>query len=124
MNYADEIYYKSEYLCGKEAVIDTAFEFYARSATAEIKRFAGRNIDNSNIPECVKNCCCELAELIYTHEKTAADTNGKSSESVGGWSVSYESREQVMQSFNNSVKDCIYKWLSGTGLLFAGVRRC
>ena len=123
MNYADESYYTNEYLCGKEAVIDTAFDFYARAATAEIKRFAGRNVDENNIPPCVKNCCCELAELIYTHEKAAADTNGKSSESVGGWSVSYESKEQLEMNFNNSVCDIVYKWLSGTGLLFSGVQR-
>ena len=61
MNYADEEYYKNEYLCGKEAVINAAFDFYARSATAEIKRFTGRNVDEDNIPDCVKNCCCELS---------------------------------------------------------------
>lgn len=124
MNYADEEYYKNEYLCGKEAVINAAFDFYARAATAEIKRFTGRNIDEGNIPDFVKNCCCELAETIYTHEKTTADCSGKSSESVGGWSVSYESKEQTEANFNNAVSDCIYKWLSGTGLLFSGVRRC
>lgn len=124
MNYADESYYTDEYLCGKRAVIDTAFDFYARAATAEIKRFTGRNVDKDNIPECAKNCCCELAEAIYTHEKTTADTNGKASESVGGWSVSYEGREQAETNFNNSVCGIIYKWLSGTGLLFSGVKRC
>lgn len=124
MNYADESYYTDEYLCGKEAVIDTAFDFYARAATAQIKRFTGRNVDEGNIPDCVKNCCCELAETIYTHEKTTADTKGKTSESVGGWSVGYESSEQSVTSFNNSVNDCVYKWLSGTGLLFTGVKKC
>ena len=124
MNYADEFYYKAEYLCGKEAVIDTAFDFYARSATAKIKQFAGQNIKDGEVPDCVKNCCCELAEMIYSHEKTTADTSGKTSESVGGWSVSYESREQAEAVYNSAVVDCIYKWLSGTGLLFSGVRRC
>lgn len=124
MNFADESYYTDEYLCGKEAVINTAFDFYARAATAEIKRFTGRNVDEDNIPDCVKNCCCELAELVYTYEKNTADSSGKSSESVGGWSVSYESKEQSDLNFSNAVSDCIYKWLSGTGLLFSGVRRC
>lgn len=123
-SFATEDYYKNEYLCGKKAVIDTAFSFYARSATAEIKRYTGQNIDESNVPDCVKNCCCELAELIYEHEKTAAESGRKSSESVGGWSVSYESREQSEQSFYSSVENCIYKWLSATGLLFTGVKRC
>lgn len=123
MNFADESYYTDEYLCGKEAVINTAFDFYARAATAEIKRFTGRNVDESNIPDCVKNCCCELAELVYTHEKNTADSSGKSSESVGGWSVSFESREQADANYNNSVYEIVYKWLSGTGFLFLGVRR-
>lgn len=122
MNYADESYYTNEYLCGKEAVINAAFDFYARAATAEIKQFTGRNVDEGNIPPCVKNCCCELAETIYTHEKTAADISGKSSESVGGWSVSYENREQSETIYRNTITDCVYKWLSGTGLLFAGAR--
>ena len=37
MNYADENFYTESYLCGKEAVINTAFDFYARKATAHIK---------------------------------------------------------------------------------------
>lgn len=123
MNYADELYYKTEYLCEKKAVIDTAFNFYARQATVEIRRFTGQNI-NDEIPDCVKNCCCELAEIIYLHEKSIANTNGKTSESVGGWSVSYESKEQEAANYNNTVHNIIYKWLSGTGLLFSGVRRC
>ena len=124
MNYADEEYYKNEYLLGKESVVNAAFDFYARAATVEIKRFTGRNVDEGNIPDCVKNCCCELAELVYIHEKSAAESNGKSSESVGGWSVSYESKEQAQTNYNNSVCEIVYKWLSGTGLLFSGVRRC
>ncbi len=103
-------------------IIDTAFDFYARQATAEIKRFVGRNLIDDELPDCVKMCCCELAELNYTHEKTTAEANGKASESVGGWSVSYESSEQSKQSYDKSVKACIYKWLSGTGLLYRGLK--
>lgn len=122
MNYVNEEYYKSEYLLGKKAVIDTAFDFYARCATLKINQYIGNNLKNEKVPECIKMCCCELAEMIYLHEKTTADTNGKSSESVGGWSVSYESKEQSTANFNNAVCEVIYKWLSGTGLLFLGVR--
>ena len=120
--YADESFYNDEYLCGKEAVITAAFDYYARSATVEIKRFTGRNVDEGNIPECVKNCCCELAELICEHTAVKARSDGKTSESVAGWSVSYESSQQAKETFTNAVCDIIYKWLSGTGLLFTGVR--
>lgn len=120
--YADESYYSEDYLCGKQAVITAAFNYYARAATAEIKRFTGNNIDENNIPECVKNCCCELAEALCTYEKMSSHSDGKTSESVGGWSVSYESLQQTKDAYTNAVSDIVYKWLSGTGLLFTGVR--
>ena len=120
--FVNEEYYKNEYLCGKEAVIDTAFDFYARQATAEIMRYIGRNLTNTEIPNCVKMCCCEVAERKFTHEKKTTDTNGKTSESVGGWRVSYESAEKSKEECDESVKSCIYKWLSGTGLLYRGLK--
>ena len=69
--FADYDFYKKEYLCGKSAVIDTAsFDFYARKATQRIKVFTFDNIDESNIPEYVKFCCCEVAELLYKDENS------------------------------------------------------
>lgn len=121
MNYADEQFYKNEYLCGKKAVIDTAFDFYARSATQKIKQYTGSNIDEDNIPECVKMCCCELAEQFYAAEKTDNSNGGITSESVGGWSKTYESTENRQQNLDRAARQIVYKWLSGTGLLFRGV---
>lgn len=118
--YADEKFYKNEYLCGKKAVVDTAFEFYARSATVKIKDYTGKNIDENNISENIKMCCCEVAEQIYNYEKTE-NNNGISSESVGGWSKSYESSSNRQRLSDKKIKLIIYKWLSGTGLLYRGV---
>lgn len=47
---------------------------------------------------------------------------GVSSESVGGWSKSYESSDIRRQNADRAVHDIVYKWLSGTGLLYRGVR--
>lgn len=91
--YADEGYYISEYLCGRKAVIVSAFDYYARSATLLIKAYTGENVDGNNIPESVKLCCCELAELVYNDEKQSANS-GISSASVGDESVSYVSEEE------------------------------
>lgn len=119
--YADNDFYMNEYLCGKKAVVDTAFPYFSRLASQEIKRFTGSNIDEDNIPECVKMCCCEIAEAIYKSEETANKHSGVTSESVGNWSKSYESTEQAMQVMQKNIKSIVYKWLSGTGLLYRGV---
>ena len=47
--YADEGYYISEYLCGRKAVIVSAFDYYARSATLLIKAYTGENVDRNNL---------------------------------------------------------------------------
>lgn len=121
--YADSEFYMTEYLCGKEpAVSEDCFKFYARSAAQKIRQYTGDNIDDDNIPECVKMCCCEIAETLYKSELSAKENAGALSESVGGWSRSYESSESLKKSLDSAVHDIVYKWLSGTGLLYRGVR--
>ena len=121
--YADYEFYKNEYLCGKEAVVDTAsFEFYAKKASAEINKYAKQNIDENNVTKCVKTCCCEIAEILHDVEQCAKTSSGKTSESVGGWSVGYESKEQTMTVSQDNIKRSILTWLSGTGLLYGGVK--
>lgn len=120
--YADEEFYKKEYLCGKKAVIDTAFLFYARSATQKIKLYTCENVNEESIPESVKMCCCELAERLYTADREQSESGNITSESVGGWSKQYESTEKRQQRLDKATHDIVYKWLSGTGLLFRGLR--
>lgn len=117
--YADEKFYKNEYLCGRKAVIDTAFDFYARQATTKIKQYTFDNIDETNIPDGVKMCCCEVAELLYKTENTAH--GGISSEKVGDQSVSYESTDIQTQNLRKNIKSSVYSWLAESGLLYRGV---
>lgn len=122
--FADSKYYSETYLSGKEAVVDTAsFTFYARKATQEIKRYTGQNVDESNLPDCVKMCCCEIAELLYSADHTAAG-NGVTSESVGSWSVNYGTADQNAKALRGNIRAAIYRWLTGTGLLYLGVEWC
>ncbi|MBQ8298163.1 MAG: hypothetical protein IJX77_10325 [Ruminococcus sp.] len=119
--YADEAYYKDYYLCGKEAVINASFDYYARQASQLIDRYTYDNISGEDIPEEVKQCCCELAELMFRDEASELPNTGISSESVQGWSRSYESTEARKTALAGSQRSCIYKWLSNTGLLYSGV---
>jgi len=126
ISFADPNFYMNEYLSGKQAVIDTAcFNYYAMQSTMKIKQFTFDNIDESvDIPEEVKMCCCEIAELLYTEDKRQAETGGVLSETVGGWSKSYESGEKTKHQFDVKARGSINKWLANTGLMFCGVKPC
>ena len=121
--YADYDFYTNEYLAGRSAAVTAAdFPYYARQASAEINRYTHGNINADDIPDGVRFCCCELAELICSSETSeAAQKAGISSESVQGWSQSYESSETRKTALRSSQRECIYKWLSNTGLLYSGV---
>ena len=121
-NYADYAYYTGTY---KGAVIDTAsFDLHARKATQEIRKYTFNRIDDANIPDDVKMCCCELAEYLCqkkaADQETEAGLKGLSSETTGGHSANYESAEAREQAHNNVVKGIIYDWIAMTGLLYRG----
>lgn len=121
MIFASETDYK-EYLDEHEAVIPAAFSFYARQASQIIKQYTFTNIDENNISAEVKMCCCEIAENLYCSELVDKKSGGASSEAVAGWSKSYESAESRKNALDKAVRDCIYKWLGDTGLLYSGVK--
>lgn len=126
IGFADGKFYEDEYLRGKQAVIDAAcFDYYILQSTMKIKQYTFDNIDVSgDIPKEVKMCCCEVAELMYAEDKRQSETQGVLSESVVGWSKTYESGEKNEQMFKNKIKASIYKWLGDTDLLYCGVRKC
>lgn len=122
MIYADETYYKGEYLAGKQAVITAAYTYYFREASRVLDTLTFGNIKEDNITDNVRMCCCEIAESLYTSEKEQAKSVGKTAENVQGWSVSYASGTDQKAQLNAAVGDIATKWLSGSGLLYSGVR--
>lgn len=119
--YADYQFYSFDYLNGNSAVFSTAESFlpYACKATQYIKRYTFNNIPATNVPECVKMCCCELAEKLYSYDKQIS--KNITSESVGDLSVSYESSVTITQRTSQEIKEIIYNWLSNTGYLYRGI---
>lgn len=122
--YADYEFYQSTYLGGRAAVITEGFDGWAQKASAAIRQHTLGNIDEGNVPECVKYCCCELAELFFLAENSKAAKEGVISEKVGDLSVSYESAEAFRQSVPRKTRAVIRLWLSDTGLLSTGGRLC
>lgn len=119
--YADENYYRNEYLCGRKAVISSAFAYYAREATLIINAYTGSNIDDTKeIAEPVKLCCCEVAELLFKAD-SQSENEGITSDSVGDVSRSYESTEARKRVLTRTIKSVVYKYLADTDLLYRGV---
>lgn len=111
--YADETFYTGVYLQGKEAVVTTAFGFYARQASAQINAYLGSSVPDEPTEE-MQLCCCELAELLFTGDTSeATQKQGIASESVQGWSQSYESSESRQTAQQGLLQTCLRKWLGG-----------
>lgn len=116
MNYADSAYYTGTY---KGAVIDAAsFDSYARKATQIIKQFTFNRVDENTIPDEVKMCCCDVAEIIYKADKSRH--SGKTAEKTGEASVSYESDANIDEKLEKDTAKTIHNWLADTGLLYRG----
>ncbi len=124
--YADAEFYSKEYLEGRKAVLEpNCIASYLRKAQRVLKTFTFDNIDESTaIPYEVKMCVCEIAEILYREDQRDIDRGGVTSESVVGWSKSYEGSEQAEKNKQKRIKDCVYMWLSDTGLLYCGVTVC
>lgn len=114
--YADQTFYTQEYLQGRSSKVPAAdFPFYARNASAAINSYAGAFPDDDT-PEEVRLCCCEIAELLCTGDTSEASKKaGIASESVQGWSQSYESSESRRTAQNSAIDEALHKWLDGLG---------
>lgn len=120
----DNAFYSTEYLKGRQAVIDTAsFTFWERKASQEVRKYTFGNINESvTIPEVVQLCACEVAEHLYMCDKRSKEIDqGVTSEKDGTWSASYESTAEVERNNKLRTKDIITTWLIDTGLMYCGV---
>ena len=124
--YADAAYYTGTYLSGREQSIPSAqFPYYARDATMRIRQRTYGRVPET-VPDEVKLCCCELAELTYQAEKASKATEGGTvaSESNGGWSKTYVTAadgKASAETLNAKAENVMQKWLGDTGLLYLGV---
>ena len=124
MIYADDNFYKEKYLLGRKPVISTGFLFYARHASQTIDQYTfGRlkDLEEADLPEDIKMCCCELAESEFRYEKQKKDSGGKTSEKIGTYSVTFEGASESFKSASSERRSIVMKWLAHTGLCYQGV---
>lgn len=115
--YADYIYYKEKY---QGSMPETDFNKMSKSASTKIKANTFGRIDENNLQEEVKWCTCVIADTLLT----ASKSKGKSSESVGSWSISYDNNSKT--DTDETVQSIIKEFLSevytadGTPVLYRG----
>lgn len=140
MTYADYDFYRNEYF--GQTIEGADFPRLALRASQYIDYITqGRAERNAGL-EALKMCCCALAEQYQTIE-TAQTLAQKSlvagvgdgaevqSETVGSWSRSYrsggdsaQSAAQAAEAGRSVLLDTARRYLTNTGLLYRGGRRC
>lgn len=119
-------YYAESYLLGKEAEIpEKIFPYYEKQARTEIDRMTFDRIKNmSEIPEEVKECVCDVAELLFKAEQYCGDAPGPlSSYGNDGETGTYDLSRSIYteEGKRKKVREIIRKHLANTGLMYAGV---
>lgn len=113
MAYADYSFYTKQFL--GVAIAETDFERLSLRASQFLDYYTGNRAKNYNADDSVKNACCALAETYQAIERTGAKA-GISSESVGSYSVSYTTEQDVKTMLANVAR----RYLAFTGLLYRG----
>lgn len=93
--------------------------FFKNAIKAEfiLKKYG---INTDEVDDNIKMCCCALAELNGEHEQAAAaEIKNINSESVQGYSVSYNTQTSSSKIFNKAVRDTIALYL-GANALYRG----
>lgn len=130
--YVDYNSYITGYLFGKSPSIPVElFPYWEKQARIQIDRYTyGRiSADSSLISENVKDCACELAELLYQADSVVQQgieegaAGPVTSYSNDGQSASFDLSRSAYTEEGKSkkIKEIIYRYLSNTGLLYAGV---
>ena len=128
--YADYGYYISGYLLGRDPVVpDLTYAYWEKQAERVLNQhtFCRLAADCNLITDEVKDCTCELAELLYQADRTSQQASEQ-----GGFLTSF-SNDGESGTFDLSqsnfteegkarkTKEIIYRYLGNTGLLYQGV---
>lgn len=128
--YVNYGYYESKYLLGREPTVpEDDFMFWEKQTERVLNQYTfGRlTADTELLTDEVKDCACELAELLYQ-----ADRNAQQAAVQGGVLQSY-SNDGESGTFDLSqstfteegkakkISEIIHRYLGNTGLLYRGV---
>ena len=134
MGYTTYEFYQNEYY--GDSIEESLFPKWESRATDRLDELTYGNITADALEEYsekIQKAACALADLLYKIDyKTnhANDTNGGNVKSMssGGQSISFGSNETLIDKVlndkvaqNRLCYDTVCEYLSGTGLLYAGI---
>lgn len=132
MAYAEQKYYVSGYLLGRSpAVPEAVFPYWEKQAERIIDQYTFDRVkrDNDLVSDEVRDCTCELTELLYAADSVSQQTLQQGgagplvSYSNDGESGTFDLSQSVYTESGKAAKisEIIYRYLGNTGLLYAGV---
>lgn len=128
--YASYNYYESGYLLGRDPKLsEDDFPLWEKQAERVLNQYTFSRLASNFglITDEVKDCTCELAELLYQADKSAqqaAEQGGiLQSYSNDGESGTFDVSQSTFTEEGKAKKtrEIIYRYLGNTGLLYAGV---
>ena len=128
--YASYNYYESGYLMGRDPKLsEDEFPLWEKQAERVLNQYTfSRLVSNFGlITDEVKDCTCELAELLYQADKSAqqaAEQGGVlQSYSNDGESGTFDLSQSTFteEGKQKKTREIIYRYLGNTGLLYSGV---
>lgn len=103
-----------DYLQGSTASIpDGDFPFYAEKSSKLMDRLTYGNTKVATVTSDIKNCCCELAEKIYTEPDREINVQSVSND---GYSESYD----LTISKDSEYREIMQGYFVGTDIMYAG----
>ena len=132
MQYATYSYYELKYLLGRNRTVpEDAFLYWEKQARTEIDRYTFDRIaaDSSFITDRIRDCCCELVELLYQADQMQQQITLQgglgplASFNNDGQSGTYDLSRSIYteDGKERKVREVIFRYLENTGLLYCGI---
>lgn len=128
--YVNYGYYESKYLLGREPTVpEDDFMFWEKQTERVLNQYTfGRlTADTGLLTDEVKDCACELAELLYQADRSAQQAAVQGgvlqSYSNDGESGTFDLSQSTFTEEGKAKKisEIIHRYLGNTGLLYRGV---
>lgn len=124
LKYVTENEYKE--LLGKQSIPDNFDNLDIKASTYINHKTYGR-IDINDIPQEVKYVTCLLIDLINEKELKVGNIDNLRSENIEGWSVSYQTADEIELEYSDRMYETLQDYLwntvgsDGNRLLYGGV---